>query len=139
VQDPSWHAIWWLILPILLTGAILFNIWLRHRRIRETLELMRTYVAQGKDPPAELLDSLKERDDWTPGNMGTGWWRNPQQAWHGALGFGCGAAGFWLWGVLEPEPWPHHSHGPLVLAILMGAVALASLLTALFWHAFDGK
>jgi hypothetical protein len=120
-------------------GAIMFDMWLKHRRIRETLELMRTYVAQGKDPPTELLDSLKQRDGWMGGGVGTGWWRSPRQAWHGALGFSCGAAAIWLWGVLEPDSWPHHPHGPLILAVLMGAVALASLLTALFWHTFDGK
>ncbi len=64
-MDPFWRDHWWLIIPLaaftIPLTAIVFsslNLQMHYRHRREALELIRTYAAQGKDPPAELLAQL---------------------------------------------------------------------------------
>jgi hypothetical protein len=138
MQEPLLRAVWWLVPLVVLAAAVLFMAWLKHRRIKDTLELMRAYLAQGKDPPADLVRSLHDQEAGL-GRMNAAWWTSARQAWQGAIIFGSLAVGFALWGIVEPGAWPGHRNGPLSTAVLLGAAALASLLSALFWHRLDDK
>jgi hypothetical protein len=50
-------SFWWLIFPIMGFGMGAFGMWMRYLRHRQTIELMKTYAAQGKDP-AEVAKIL---------------------------------------------------------------------------------
>jgi hypothetical protein len=64
---------WWLIFPIAWLIGHGFNIWLHHRRAQHTLELIKLYADQGREPPPQLLEALRaplpdrrdERWDWS--------------------------------------------------------------------------
>lgn len=49
---------WWLIFPIMGFGLAAFRSWLRYRRQKDVLDLLRTYAAQGREAPAEVLAQL---------------------------------------------------------------------------------
>lgn len=82
-MDPQWRDSWWIIIPLAaftipLAGILLgaFNNWLWFRQRREALEIIRTYAAQGKDPPPDLLAALSPRrygpGAYAPGSTGLG-------------------------------------------------------------------
>lgn len=58
-MDHFWHAYWWLIFPLafFLFGA--FDRWLSYRRSRDYLDLIKSYAAQGKEPPPELVRAVR--------------------------------------------------------------------------------
>lgn len=58
-MENFWHAYWWLLFPLafFLFGA--FDRWLSYRRSRDYLELIKSYAAQGKEPPAELVRAAR--------------------------------------------------------------------------------
>ena len=49
------HSFWWLAFP--LSGFVLavWRAWLAHRARRDTLDLIQTFVRNGRDAPPELL------------------------------------------------------------------------------------
>lgn len=49
---------WWLVFPLsgIVFGA--FQRWLAYRARRETLDLIKTYAAAGREAPAELVARL---------------------------------------------------------------------------------
>src|SRR3954468_4968212 len=51
---------WWLLFPI---GFFVFGAWdrwLAYKRSRDHLDLLRTYTAQGKDIPPELMKAVRD-------------------------------------------------------------------------------
>jgi len=52
---------WWLIFPLsgIVFGA--FQRWLAYRARRDTLDLIKTYAAAGREPPSELVARLNVR------------------------------------------------------------------------------
>jgi hypothetical protein len=52
---------WWLIFPLsgIVFGA--FQRWLAYRARRDTLDLIKTYAAAGREPPPELVARLNVR------------------------------------------------------------------------------
>jgi hypothetical protein len=64
-MDSFWRDHWWIIIPLAaftipLAGIVFssLNTWMHYRQKREALEVIRTYAAQGKDPPPELIAAL---------------------------------------------------------------------------------
>jgi hypothetical protein len=53
---------WWLIFPLAGFAFAGFNQWLLYRRSRAALEVLKTYAAQGKEPPPELMRALGGAD-----------------------------------------------------------------------------
>lgn len=134
-----WSRYWWLIFPI---GAFLFGAWdrwLAYRRSRDALDLIKSFSAQGKEIPPELLREVREDafepdpfdgDRYARRAARRAWrWRNrPYHRWHSAIVTGAVAAGFWAAseysGVTEAE-------GAFrVVAIVLTCVAGANLLLA---------
>jgi hypothetical protein len=136
-------AYWWLIFPIMWFVSSLFGMWMHHRRQQDTLELMKTYAAQGKDP-SELAKTLGpdpsswdyrwSRRAWRYG-PGWGWRGSPFWAWRRAIMTGCVAIGFWI--AAYYADWSWGGPGFTVVAVIMSVIAAGSLLTAIFASLFD--
>ena len=71
-----WSDHWWLLIPlgaftIPLAGIALggFAIWQDHRSRNRVLDTLKVYAQQGKEPPPELLDALRDQGEdgrWKP-------------------------------------------------------------------------
>jgi len=58
--DDIFRSYWWLLFPI---GFFVFGAWDRwlvYKRSRDHLELIKTYAAQGKEPPPELVKAAQD-------------------------------------------------------------------------------
>jgi hypothetical protein len=146
------YGYWWLLFPI---GFFIFGAWdrwLAYRRSKDRLELLRTYTAQGKDPPPGLIKALQddEADDGPdayapydrygryPRRYYRRYWRyGPYWAWRGAIVTGAVAAGFWFASEYADIPgidWPFR-----LVAIIMTCVAAGNLIAAIFTTTFRGR
>lgn len=132
-------AYWWLIFPIMWFVFGMFGMWMGHRRQRDTLELMRTYAAQGKDP-AEIAKALNGGvppdpygDPWGGPYGWRGPWRwyrrGPYWEWRRFIMFACLAAGFWFAG--QYAGWPGTERAFTLVAIIMGVLAAGSFMFAI--------
>lgn len=50
-------SLWWLIFPVMFFAKGALRMWLRYKRRKDNIDLMKTYAAQGKDP-AEIARIL---------------------------------------------------------------------------------
>jgi len=150
-------SFWWLIFPIMGFAFAGFGMLLRHRQNQKALDILKAYAEQGKDPPPEVVRAVYGGDPTAPpsgapgapgygpgygpwgwggpwGGLWGGWgWRSyyrwgPYWAWRRFIIFAALAAGFAA---------AHHygdfaegGYAFVIVAIIMGALALASLLTA---------
>lgn len=65
------NAYWWLIFPLFGMGFGLVGTWLHHKRAQHGLEILKSYIDQGKEPPPELVQFLRtpeRRPDKGPGS-----------------------------------------------------------------------
>src|SRR5512135_2222214 len=122
-MDRFWETHWWLIIILAVFAApiiqALFSPWrryLQYRERRDAIEALRTYAAQGRDPPAEVVDALS----------GHGWVRWRHRA--AQAGSGAGDATQSAWSdrlALRAERWRRRE--PLRRwngAIFTGAIAV---------------
>jgi len=95
--------------------------WLRHQRANRSLDILKSYVDQGKEPPAILLQTLQvaHQDD------GLSRIRGPR-GWTSIFLFAGLAAAFTF--MASRDSW---DEGHIFIAIIMGGVALGSLVTKL--------
>lgn len=138
-------SFWWLIFPIMWFGFGFLSMFLRYRRQRDFMDLLKTYAAQGKEPPPEVAKMLSEPDYYGyRGGWGRGW------------GGGCGPRGgaYWEWrrvfiftslavgfGVASyyGEEWGVHGEPAfVVVAAVMACLAVGSLLFALLARRLNG-
>ena len=141
-------AYWWLVFPLMWFVFGLFGMWTRYAQHRNTLDLMKRYADQGKDP-TEIAKALGAANDPTyphapgfpSGRTAGPWaygpgdraWRyrrwDPLRDWRRTIVFACLATGFWVAseysGLAGAEP------AFRLVAIIMGALAAGSLLFAL--------
>lgn len=166
-MNEFFRSYWWLLFPI---GAFVFGAWdrwLAYRRSRDHLDLIRTFAAQGKEVPPELMRQVREeaQDEPPPGYRGSGYggpgyggpggygyWGHPRymrRAWRGYYRWGpywqwrsaivsaAVAGGFW-WAA-EYADWPG-VEGPFrLVAIIMTVVAAGNFLIAILSSSFRDK
>ena len=118
--------VWWVVIPLAALALAAFAIWLRHRREIARLELLRTYVAQGKEPPAEIAQMLR--------NGGLSYRRD--RDWRRAILLGSLAAAFAAIALLSSGVRPHH--GFIIGAVILGALAVGSALAGWLQRGHDG-
>src|ERR1051326_6527942 len=72
-------------------GLAGFKAWLRHQRAQHGLEMIKSYVDQGKEPPPQLLEALQK-----PGSdqFAERWGRQPERLWIPFFLFAGLSAGF---------------------------------------------
>jgi len=120
---------WWLMFPIFGMFMAFYGTISSERRTRATMDLIKSYVEQGKEPPPELLKlatKVEDGDDWGFGpapNTGN------SRAWtfvtFAALAVGFGAGYWWV----RAED---YAFAFLIVAVTMGVLAVGSLLILLF-------
>ena len=135
-----WWGFWWLIFPV---GFFIFGAWdrwLQYQRSRDTLEVLKHYTAQGKDPPPELLRRVQDDQGPDPYDDGYRPYRYRRRyrryyrygrfwQWRSAVVTGAVAAGFW---VASYEDYIPGTEGPFrFVAIILTCVAAANLALAL--------
>ena len=127
---------WWLIFPLFWMVAMVASVWSRHARANRTLDIIKTYADQGKDPPPDLVKGLQ-------GGMDGGWgcdrrsWRYTYEGrlhrtmMFAALAIVFAVLNFWHGGF----DWDGHHHGGfLVLLLVFAALAFSNGLSLLFWR-----
>lgn len=125
-------AYWWLMFPVFGMVLAFHSMVSGERRTRETMNLIRSYIEQGKDPPPELL-KLAQRtgDDWDMGMGGMDARESGKnsRAWTFVI-FAALAAGFGTgWWYVQGED---YAFAFMIVAVTMGVLALGSLLILLF-------
>ena len=118
---------WLVVLALVLSAALavadlFFSRWLRYRRRRDTLAVLQAYVTQGRDPPPELLRALQ-----TPSPP----YRQRQQSWTSVAIMGSLSIAFGIMAFLDRDDLPKESHGLLFAAIILAALAVAAVVTAI--------
>ena len=122
---------WWLMFPIFGMAMAFQGANQSAKRTRTALDLVKSYIDQGKEPPPEILKlALREEEDEyeVNGVRKTGSGKN-STAWSAvtftalAAGFG---AGYWY---VRAED---YAFAFLIVAVTMGVLALGSLLILLF-------
>ena len=146
-MEDFWHGYWWLIFPI---GGFIFAAWerwLNYQRSRDALDLIKTYSAQGKDVPPELLRQVQDdaddddHDDYR-GRRGRRAYRRyyrhgPYWQFRSAIYTGAIAGAFW---VASQYAFVPGTVGPFrVVAVILTCVAVANLALAILSSAFRGK
>ena len=106
----DFHQYWWLIFPVFGMGMGFYGMVASDRRTRHTLDLIRTYVEQGKEPPPELL-KLASDQEW---NLFT----------FAALAAGFGVGYWWVRG-------EDYAFAFLIVAVTMAVLALGGLVVLL--------
>ncbi len=124
---------WWLIFPLFWMCAMMAGLWSRHARANRALDILQSYVTQGKEPPPEVLAMLQNQN-WGPGFCGGGGgsalfrWR--QFFFFAALACAFGFMAFW-WPWMAGYAHPYSNFGLVMVTAVMAALALASLFSAL--------
>lgn len=130
MSEDIFRQFWWLIFPIswFIFGG--FESWLSYRAHRETLDLIKTYAASGREPPPELLAKLDKRwrgereEDERPRYR-----RRRERTWYQVVLYGMLSAGFAfvaftnIYGAGEAFT---------IVAFVLGALCAATLVQVLF-------
>jgi len=123
---------WWLIFPLFWMIVVLAWGWSRHARANRTLDIIKSYADQGKDPPPELMKNLRGDMD---GGCGPYAWRySPERRLHRAFLFLALAIAFgvlMIWNYNDSGHW-HHHFGLLVPTVIFAALAFSNFLSLLF-------
>ncbi len=86
---------WWLLFPIAFFVYGAFQSWLSYRSNRETLDLIKTYAASGREPPPELLNRLSKRQNFDADDAAERSRRNSgYDCWYQVVLFGMLCVGF---------------------------------------------
>jgi hypothetical protein len=121
-------AYWWLIFPIFGMMMGLIGMFQSDRRATRTMDLIKAYVDQGKDPPPELLQ-LAAAEATSGASSGMGRTPTENRLWtfvtFAALATGFGA-GYWF---MRAEEW---AFAFLIVAIVMGIMAFGALVLLIF-------
>jgi hypothetical protein len=95
MSEDIFRQFWWLIFPIswFIFGA--WQSWLSYRANRETLDLIKTYAASGREPPPELFKKLNRRwHDDEERDERPRYRRRRERSWYQVVLYGMLSAGF---------------------------------------------
>jgi hypothetical protein len=153
-MEDIFRSYWWLLFPI---GFFIFGAWdrwLAYKRSRDHLELIKTYAAQGKEPPPELVKAVRDDAplDGDDPRYGYGYGMHPRHLrrmyryqyrwspywqWRTTFITAAVAAGFWFASEYAGLP---GAEGPFrLVAIIMSFVAAGHLVAAVFSSVFRGR
>jgi len=130
-MEDLFRSFWWLIFPLSWFVVGGFRSWLSYKANRDTLDLLKSYAASGREPPPELVAKLNKRwneddaDDDRSVQRSRRHHRNEHPAYQAVL-FGALCAGFSyasftdIYGAGEAFT---------IVAFVMGALCLASLVS----------
>ncbi|MGD9967720.1 MAG: hypothetical protein AB7T59_14455 [Hyphomonadaceae bacterium] len=117
---------WWLMFPVFGMCIAVIGMFQAENRSRQVMDLIKSYVEQGKEVPPELLKMAQERSDYQM-DVGVPAKRN-DSAWTFvvflALSAGFGVGYWWA----RDEEW---AFAFLIVAVTMGVLAVGALVIAL--------
>ncbi len=123
-MDEHWHQgfwhFWWLIFPAMWFLLSILRMSLRHNARQQVLDVLQTYAAQGKDPPAEMLAFLRDGGNrhWRRGH----WHREGRSIVLGMLALAFAGLAFFNYG---PS-----GQGFVIAAVILGALSIGFFLSA---------
>lgn len=124
MSEQIFWQFWWLIFPVgfMLLGA--FRTWLQYRSRREALDLIKTYVASGREPPAELLSKISRRLHDDDEDERPRYRRRRERGWYQVVLFGLLASGF---AVAAATNMFGAGEAFVIVAFVLGALCAATL------------
>lgn len=141
-MEDLFRSYWWLLFPLGFFVIQAFDQVMRYRRHRDTLDLIKSYTDQGKDPPPALLERVAGRmkaedeaedyeDGWSDREERRRYRRirRNEGRWYQVVLFGVMALGFGI--ASATRVYPDASGAFLIVTFVMGALCLANLVTAL--------
>jgi len=124
--EELFRGYWWLMFPIFGMFIALIGMFQSENRNRKVMELIKSYVEQGKDPPPELLKLATSPSDY---DMDISSPQKPSGSAWSFVVFAALAAGFAAgWWMVRTEEW---SFAFAIVAIVMAVMAVGALLIAL--------
>jgi hypothetical protein len=117
---------WWLIFPLFWMAYAMVRLWLRHSRANRSLDILKGYAEQGKEPPAEVLAILKDRHD-SDAHRHSG----PEHGWMRFCLFAALAVAFAVVAFIPNDMSEGHEFVFVFVAIIMVGLALGGLVAAL--------
>ena len=133
-MEDIFRGYWWLLFPLGWFIAEGWQSWLKYRARQDALRLVQTYAEKGQEPPAELIRTINAPEDFVTTGAADG--AQPSRTnwgWYQVALFGALAGGFGFMsqaGILGDEGL---ADVLLIAAVVLGALALASLVAALTW------
>ena len=122
---------WWLLFPLAWAIFRMVRLSLEHARAQQRLELLKSYVDQGKEPPPEILKVLQpEAISNTDLRRYSEDWHRSGYIWVPVFLFSALACGF-VFMAFSRTGDPENHTGLLFTAILMVGLALGFLVAAL--------
>lgn len=130
-MEDLFRSYWWLMFPLGWFVAQGWRSWLSYRARRDALKLVQTYAERGQEPPADLLQAINRPQELevelerSRSGPRSGW------SWYQVVLFASLSAGFVFMsrtGVLGDEGLDDVL---LIAAVVLGALALASLVAVL--------
>jgi hypothetical protein len=140
-MEDLFRSYWWLLFPMAWFIGAGWQSWMNYRTRRDALKLVQTYAERGQEPPPELMAAINRRDDDALMNGGFGGETKPSTTnwgWYQAALFGALAGGFAFLArsnILGDEGL---ADAMTVAAVVLAALALASLVYALTWKRPQG-
>lgn len=127
--EDLFRSYWWLMFPLFWFIAGAWHSLLNLRRHRDNLDLIKTYVASGKEIPPALLEGLNKPswdDDWddTPRRGRRRYYRRGFGGWPNVALFGSLALGFGYAAYIDIYG---AGQAFTIVALVMGSMFLASL------------
>ncbi|MEZ6022488.1 MAG: hypothetical protein R3C16_03510 [Hyphomonadaceae bacterium] len=123
--EDLFRSYWWLIFPIFGMAMAFWGMLSSERRSRNAIDLIKSYVDQGKEPPPELLRLATQDTDASFGSPE----RGNGRAWSFFV-FTALAAGFGVgWWMVRDEG---AAFAFATVAVTMGVIAVGALLILLF-------
>lgn len=128
-MEDLFRSYWWLLFPLAWFVFGGFSSALNYYKQKNVLKLIKTYADKGQQPPETLLKVLErpideDADDWRDGRSG----RLDNGHWFSVVLFGIMALGF---GYASATDLYGAGEAFLIVAFVMGALAAASLTSAL--------
>jgi hypothetical protein len=134
-MDHDWYNFvthfWWLVFPFIWMLAAFARIMARHRESQRILDMIQSYTAQGKEPPAALVEMFKAP---RMSRQGCGRYEEPyytHRLWRRAFLFALLCvlfAGSAWWRHTYPRDMGHHEFGWIIAALVLGALALSNVM-----------
>jgi hypothetical protein len=117
---------WWLMFPIFGMVMAVMGMFQSEQRTRKAMDLIKSYVDQGKEPPADLMKLAMQQDsDWSE----TGTTSGDSRAWSfivfAALAAGLGTGYYFI----RAEEW---AFAFLIGAVATGVMAVGALFILIF-------
>lgn len=135
-MEDLFRSYWWLLFPLAWFIGSGWQSWLSYQTRRDALKLVQTYAEKGQEPPAAVMNAInhRENDPLLDGGSGGSSTRSTTNwGWYQTALFGGLAVGFVYLsrgGILGDEGL---ADALLIVAVVMGAVTVGSLVYALTW------